>query len=99
MLANGVNLERVSVDPIGVPRSPVEVDLDIETADDGSVYLWGVLLTDEEGTRYTSFSEFSHFSEDREVEIAASSPPGWWNWRPAGPRCWCTTTATTRRCI
>ena len=70
MLANGVDLERVSVEPIGVPRSAVEVDLDIETAEDGSVYLWGALLTDAEGTRYVHFSQFEHISGCRETALA-----------------------------
>ncbi|SHI77555.1 RecB family nuclease, putative, TM0106 family [Tessaracoccus bendigoensis DSM 12906] len=70
MLASGVDLERVSDEPIGVPRSSVEVDLDIENADDGSVYLWGVLLTDEEGCRYLDFSEFVRTRGEREVALA-----------------------------
>ena len=70
MLAHGVELERVSVDAIGVPRSAVEVDLDIETADDGSVYLWGALITDHAGSRYEQFSRFEHVSGDGEVALA-----------------------------
>ncbi|WP_077684714.1 TM0106 family RecB-like putative nuclease [Tessaracoccus aquimaris] len=70
MLASGVDLERVSVEPIGVPRSAVEVDLDIETADDGSVYLWGALLTDADGSRFVGFSEFDHISGVREIDLA-----------------------------
>ena len=71
MLANGVDLERVSVEPIGVPRAPIELDLDIETADDGSVYLWGVLVADEAGTRFKAFSRFEHMSPEAEIELAA----------------------------
>ncbi|MDO5676057.1 MAG: TM0106 family RecB-like putative nuclease [Propionibacteriaceae bacterium] len=70
MLANGVELERVSVEPIGVPRAAVEVDLDIETAGDGSVYLWGVLITDETGSRFEHFSRFEPMTAPTETEVA-----------------------------
>lgn len=72
MLAAGVDLERVSVEPIGVPRSAVEVDLDIETADDGTVYLWGALLSDDRGSRFIGFSEFEHLGPDREIALASA---------------------------
>lgn len=73
MLANGVELERVSVDAIGVPRAPVEVDFDIETADDGTVYLWGALVAgdDQSGApRYVQFSRFEAQAGSREFELA-----------------------------
>lgn len=70
MLARGVDLDRVTTDPVGVPRSAVEVDLDIETADDGSVYLWGVLLTDADGSRFEHFSSFRHHDGASEIELA-----------------------------
>lgn len=73
MLANDVELERVSVEPIGVPRAAVEVDLDIETADDGTVYLWGALLTGAGGASESSYVQFSRFEAlagRGEVELA-----------------------------
>lgn len=74
MLADGVALERISDEPIGVPRADVEVDLDIETAEGDVTYLWGALVTD----RSTGEANFHHVSsfEDMdpagEVELAAS---------------------------
>ena len=74
MLKRGVALEKVSVEPIGVPRAPVEVDLDIETDDSDRTYLWGVLLTDRATgkQKYQHFSTFSHLSPSGEQELAAN---------------------------
>ncbi len=58
MLAAGVELERVTTDPIGIPRADLEVDLDIETAEGDVTYLWGLLVTN----RRTGRQEFEHFS-------------------------------------
>ena len=72
MLKRGVALEKVSVEPIGVPRAPVEVDLDIETDDSGRTYLWGALLT-ERATgkqKYQHFSAFSYLSPSGELDLA-----------------------------
>ena len=73
MLKRGVALEKVSVDPIGVPRAPVEVDLDIETDDSDRTYLWGVLLTDRATgkQKYQHFSAFSYLSPSGELDLAA----------------------------
>ena len=71
MIAAGVELERINDLPIAVPRSAVEVDLDIETADDGTTYLWGALVTglyDE--PRFVPFARFEHLHHAGEVELA-----------------------------
>lgn len=70
MMAHGVELERISVDAIGVPRAAMEVDLDIETADDGAVYLWGVLVTDGDGSRFRHFSRFEPLTPEAEIQVA-----------------------------
>ncbi|RMB58222.1 TM0106 family RecB-like putative nuclease [Tessaracoccus antarcticus] len=64
MLADGVSLERISSDPIRVPRADVEVDLDIETAEGDTTYLWGALVTD----RRVGRSEFHHTSSFQEMD-------------------------------
>lgn len=70
MLAGGVDLEQVTDEQIGVPRAGYELDLDIETADDGSVYLWGVLVVDGEDQHYVHFSRFEHLDEQSEEAVA-----------------------------
>ncbi len=72
MLADGVALERLSDEPIGVPRAEVEVDLDIETAEGDATYLWGALVTN----RVTGEKHFHHVSSfeamspDDEIDLA-----------------------------
>lgn len=72
MMARGVSLERVSVDPIAVPRGDVEIDFDIETACDGTVYLWGCLVSgvDDGDPEYVPFARFEHLPGDGEVALA-----------------------------
>lgn len=73
MVARGVYLERVTEDPIGVPRSTLEVDLDIETTDGDVTYLWGVLVTDRtsQEQEFRHFSAFEDLDPDAEIELAA----------------------------
>lgn len=74
MLADGVALERLSDDPIGVPRAEVEIDFDIETAEGDITYLWGALVTNRTtGEQYFHHeSSFQALPPDAEVELAAS---------------------------
>jgi len=74
MLADGVALERLSDEPIAVPRAEVEIDFDIETAAGDITYLWGALVTNRTtGEQYFHHeSSFDAFSPDAEVELAAS---------------------------
>ncbi len=74
MLADGVALERLSEEPIAVPRAAVEIDFDIETAEGDITYLWGALVTNRTtGQQYFHHeSSFDALSPDAEVELAAS---------------------------
>ncbi len=74
MLADGVALERLSDEPIAVPRAEVEIDFDIETAEGDITYLWGALVTNKAtGEQYFHHeSSFDALSPDAEVELAAS---------------------------
>lgn len=74
MLADGVALERLSDEPINVPRAEVEIDLDIETAEGDVTYMWGALVTNRHtGEQYfhhvSAFTELTPRTED---ELAAS---------------------------
>ena len=72
MMKRGVSLEKVSVGPVEVPRTTIELDLDIETDEADRTYLWGALLTDR-GTGEQLFRHFSSFtilSPSAEVGLA-----------------------------
>lgn len=73
MIAAGVELERVSTDPVEIPRSDLEVDLDIETAEGDVTYLWGMLVTDRRSGQqhFEHFSSFTDLSPADEVELCA----------------------------
>lgn len=64
LLADGVELERVSTDPLPLPRAAFEIDFDIETSDAGRTYLWGVLMTDTTtgASQYRGFARFEDLS-------------------------------------
>jgi predicted RecB family nuclease len=73
LMVSGVDLERISDDPIVVPRSDIEIDFDIETSADDHVYLWGFLVTDtrtDDPPRYVSFSDFSELTDAAERRLA-----------------------------
>lgn len=73
MLA-GVELERLTDEPIELPEAELEIDLDIETTADDRVYLWGFLVDDrrtpEAGPRFVEFSSFTDLDPDAENDLA-----------------------------
>ena len=71
---------RRGVDAIVVPRGDIEVDVDMENAEDG-VYLWGALLTDRSTMpapigRYRPFVTWDPLSP----EVQTSNFLEFWNW-------------------
>lgn len=71
LMVAGVDLERTSEGPVYVPSADVEIDLDIETADDGRTYLWGLLVTDHatDTTSYQPFARFADLDNTSESEL------------------------------
>ncbi|MGV8849003.1 MAG: TM0106 family RecB-like putative nuclease [Propionibacteriaceae bacterium] len=73
LMVAGVELERVSHEPIQLPRADIEIDFDIETSADDHVYLWGFLVHDSrsgEEPTYVAFSEFSELTDAAERRLA-----------------------------
>jgi len=74
LLAEGVNLERLTTGPIAMPSAPVEIDMDIETSASNHVYLWGFLVHDRRngGTEpyYHPVNRFVSLNQAKELELA-----------------------------
>ncbi|QGF22803.1 TM0106 family RecB-like putative nuclease [Raineyella fluvialis] len=87
LMAAGKTLERITTGPITVPRADLEIDLDIENAEDDRVYLWGFLVTDTAtGERYyRHFSSFTDLDDDAEDRLA-SEAMAWLLGLAEGPR-------------
>jgi predicted RecB family nuclease len=76
MLVEGVPFARETAGPIEVPAAVLEVDLDIESAADGRIYLWGFLVEDTTSPgsrRYVSFSRFEDLEEASEAALAVEA--------------------------
>lgn len=71
LMVAGIEVERITTGPISVPAAELEIDLDIETSQDGRTYLWGLLITDHAtGTAtYRAFARFSYLDDRDEVEL------------------------------
>jgi len=79
MLTDGVSFARETSGPIEVPGAALEVDLDIESAADGRIYLWGFLLHDTtrpQQPRYVAFSRFDELDDATEAALAVEAL-GW----------------------
>ena len=88
MLTAGVSFDRETTGPIPVPAAELEVDLDIESAADGRIYLWGFLLHDtasDEPSRYVAFSGFTALDDATEAALADEAF-GWLRGLVEGPR-------------
>lgn len=71
LLTIGTEIERITSGPMAIPSAELEIDLDIESAEDGRTYLWGLLLNDaRSGTQeYRSFARFAQLSAADETEL------------------------------
>jgi len=73
MLTAGVSFDRETSGPIPVPAADLEVDLDIESAADGRIYLWGFLVHETgsaQPPRYVAFSRFADLDDEAEASLA-----------------------------
>lgn len=73
LIRDGVVLSKYSDDPIELPGADIEVDLDIETSGDGSVYLWGLLVDDtttDEPPTYHAFVRWHELGTREQVDLA-----------------------------
>ncbi|AFV90422.1 TM0106 family RecB-like putative nuclease [Acidipropionibacterium acidipropionici] len=83
LIRDGVALERNDDDPIDLPSSRLEIDLDIETSPDDRVYLWGLWVDDPDavlassagrpGPYYLAFSSFDELDDVTEATLAAEA--------------------------
>ncbi|AXE38064.1 TM0106 family RecB-like putative nuclease [Acidipropionibacterium virtanenii] len=83
LIRDGVALERNDDEPILLPSSRLEIDLDIETSPDDRVYLWGLWVDDPDarlasstshsGPYYLSFSSFDELDDVTEATLAAEA--------------------------
>jgi predicted RecB family nuclease len=75
MLLEGISFDRESTGPIEVPQAEVEIDLDIESAADGRIYLWGFLVhqAGQSGEVYHEFSRFDDFDDRSEATLAVDA--------------------------
>ena len=76
MLLEGVPFARETTGPIEVPAGQLEIDLDIESAADGRIYLWGFLVEDTTrpgSRRYVAFSRFDDLDDGSEAALAVEA--------------------------
>jgi hypothetical protein len=71
MLVDGRHLERDTEGRIQVPTATLQIDLDVESSPQGSVYLWGFRVEDRgQQPRYVEFSRFAELSAEEERALA-----------------------------
>ncbi len=88
MLSAGVSFDRETSGPISVPAADLEIDLDIESAADGRIYLWGFLVCDtgsDDPPRYVAFRRFAELDDSSEAALAEEAV-SWLRGLVEGPR-------------
>lgn len=73
LIANGVELERTTPEPIDLIGHDLEIDFDIETSGDDHVYLWGFLVHDRTANEqpfYYPIERFDDLSDQAEQALA-----------------------------
>lgn len=86
LITTGVEFERITTGPIEVPAADLEIDFDIETTAEGSIYLWG-FRTHRAGSTVGCYHPFADFSEidaaaERRLAVRALT---WLRRQAAGP--------------
>jgi predicted RecB family nuclease len=76
MLDRDEPIERETRGPITVPRAEIELDLDLETAATGRIYLWGFATHRDGMRRYVPFSRFADLDSAAEESLAREAL-GW----------------------
>ena len=73
---------RPGIDEVTVPRADIEVDIDMESVNEG-VYLWGALINDrtkpETGPEYIPFVSWKPINDEEELEVFLAM----WSWLTA----------------
>lgn len=75
MLVDHTAFARETEGPIEVPTADIEVDLDIESAADGRIYLWGFLVryAGQPDEIYHEFSRFTDLDDEAETALAVDA--------------------------
>nr|WP_207731089.1 TM0106 family RecB-like putative nuclease [Aestuariimicrobium ganziense] len=76
LLQAGVNLQRISTGELPLPGHELEIDVDIETSADDTIYLWGFLVDDRASGQppyYKAFVAFDRLDPAREEALAVEA--------------------------
>ncbi len=77
MIAAHICVEKITSDPLVIPRSRIEIDFDLETSADQRIYLWGFLVNDRnnphEEPYYHPFVRFADLDDREEIDLAVEA--------------------------